>query len=43
MSHKNLPPIENKTEMVNWIAAGCKPKPDWLIGTEHKSALTWPA
>ena len=36
MSSNNLPPIEDKAEMVNWIAAGCKPKPDWLIGTEHE-------
>ncbi len=36
MSSKDLPPIENKSEMVNWIAAGCKPEPEWLIGTEHE-------
>jgi len=36
MSSKNLPPIENKAEMINWIAAGCKSESDWLIGTEHE-------
>ena len=36
MSDKIEPPIENKSEMINWIAAGCKPKSEWLIGTEHE-------
>jgi glutamate--cysteine ligase len=36
MSDKIEPPIESKSEMINWIAAGCKPKSDWLIGTEHE-------
>jgi len=36
MSSKNLPPIENKSEMIDWIAAGCKPVAAWLIGTEHE-------
>ena len=36
MSTKHQPPIENKNEMINWIAAGCKPKSEWLIGTEHE-------
>ncbi len=36
MSDKIRPPIENKTEMINWLAAGCKPKSEWLIGTEHE-------
>ncbi len=29
-------PIENKTQLVDWIAAGCKPKSKWRIGTEHE-------
>ncbi len=36
MSDDSEPPIENKSEMINWIAAGCKPKSNWLIGTEHE-------
>jgi len=36
MSNKNLPPIEDKAEMIDWIAAGCKPVAAWLIGTEHE-------
>lgn len=36
MSEKIEPPIENKSQMVDWIASGCKPKSDWLIGTEHE-------
>ncbi len=36
MSNENLAPIENKSEMVDWIAAGCKPVAAWLIGTEHE-------
>jgi glutamate--cysteine ligase len=29
-------PIEGKDELVSWIAAGCKPKDEWRIGTEHE-------
>ena len=29
-------PIEGKDQLINWIAAGCKPKSDWRIGTEHE-------
>ena len=36
MSDKIEPPIEHKSEMIDWIAAGCKPKSKWLIGTEHE-------
>ena len=28
--------IESKADMVNWIAAGCKPKAEWRVGTEHE-------
>jgi glutamate--cysteine ligase len=30
------PPIGSKSDLVEWIAVGCKPKPAWLIGTEHE-------
>jgi glutamate--cysteine ligase len=30
------PIIENKTQLVEHIASGAKPKPDWRIGTEHE-------
>ncbi|MEM6412809.1 MAG: glutamate--cysteine ligase, partial [Pseudomonadota bacterium] len=32
----NAPRIECKTELVEWMEAGCKPKSDWRIGTEHE-------
>ena len=29
-------PIENNNQLVEWIEAGCKPKNEWRIGTEHE-------
>jgi glutamate--cysteine ligase len=29
-------PIENKAQLVEYLASGCKPKEDWRIGTEHE-------
>ncbi|MEO1067083.1 MAG: glutamate--cysteine ligase [Pseudomonadota bacterium] len=29
-------PIENKAELIDWIAAGSKPEADFRIGTEHE-------
>lgn len=29
-------PIENKRQLIEEIAAGCKPVADWRIGTEHE-------
>lgn len=29
-------PIESRDELVAWIAAGCKPREEWRIGTEHE-------
>ena len=29
-------PVRSKADLVQWIRAGCKPKEDWLIGTEHE-------
>ena len=29
-------PIESKADLVEWFEAGCKPKDDWRIGTEHE-------
>ncbi len=28
--------IESHDQLVDWMAVGCKPKPDWRIGTEHE-------
>ncbi len=33
---ENAPPIENRAELIEWIAQGEKPKSDWRIGTEHE-------
>ncbi|MGB3624427.1 MAG: glutamate--cysteine ligase [Henriciella sp.] len=33
---ESAPRIESKSEMVEWIEAGCTPKADWKIGTEHE-------
>ncbi|MEL6957160.1 MAG: glutamate-cysteine ligase family protein, partial [Pseudomonadota bacterium] len=33
---EDAPRIESKAELVEWMAAGCKPKADWRIGTEHE-------
>ncbi len=30
------PTIGSRDELVAWLAAGSKPKPQWLIGTEHE-------
>ena len=29
-------PVEGFDQLVEWIAAGCKPPEDWRIGTEHE-------
>ncbi len=29
-------PIESKAQLADYLAAGCKPKSDWRIGTEHE-------
>lgn len=29
-------PIESKTQLVDYLASGCKPKDQWRIGTEHE-------
>ena len=29
-------PVRSKADLVDWIAAGCKPKTRWRIGTEHE-------
>jgi len=29
-------PIESKTQLVEYLAAGCKPRDQWRIGTEHE-------
>ena len=30
------PPIRSRNDLVAWIAEGCKPRDQWLIGTEHE-------
>ena len=32
----NKTPIENKTDLIEYLEAGCKPKKDWRVGTEHE-------
>ncbi|MEM8752879.1 MAG: glutamate-cysteine ligase family protein, partial [Pseudomonadota bacterium] len=29
-------PIESRDQLAAYLEAGCKPKPDWRIGTEHE-------
>ena len=31
--------ITDNSQLVDWVAAGAKPKPDWRIGTEHEKIL----
>ncbi|MEM7766213.1 MAG: glutamate--cysteine ligase [Pseudomonadota bacterium] len=33
---ESAPRIAGKAELVEWMEAGCKPKADWRIGTEHE-------
>ena len=30
------PPVRSRDDLVGWIAAGAKPRNNWLIGTEHE-------
>jgi glutamate--cysteine ligase len=32
----DMTPIETRDELVAWFAAGCRPKPEFRIGTEHE-------
>jgi len=32
----DMTPIESRTELVEWLAAGCKPEAKFRIGTEHE-------
>jgi glutamate--cysteine ligase len=36
MADKPSPVIETKTQLIEAISRGCKPKSDWRIGTEHE-------
>ncbi len=29
-------PVENQAQLSEYLASGCKPEPDWRIGTEHE-------
>ncbi len=33
---ESAPRIENRSELAGWLEAGCKPRADWRIGTEHE-------
>ncbi|MEL6688145.1 MAG: glutamate--cysteine ligase [Pseudomonadota bacterium] len=35
-SSPNPTPIENKAQLVDYMASGCKPASEWRIGTEHE-------
>src|SRR3954467_2634772 len=32
----DMTPIETRDELVAWFEAGCKPKDEWRVGTEHE-------
>ena len=32
----DLTALESKADLIDWMAAGCKPVQDWRIGTEHE-------
>ena len=36
MSDAATPVLENIAQLKDWMAAGCKPRDDWRIGTEHE-------
>lgn len=33
------PVVESRNDLIEWIAAGSKPKPEWRIGTEHEKIV----
>ena len=36
MSDAAQPVLENVSQLKDWMVAGCKPREDWRIGTEHE-------
>lgn len=36
-------PIESKADLIQWLSAGCKPKSEWRIGTEHEKFVFYTA
>ena len=32
-------PVENKRQLVDYLASGCAPRADWRIGTEHEKFM----
>jgi len=38
-SHSGGAPITDKRQLVEYLAAGCKPPADWRIGTEHEKFI----
>jgi len=35
-SNTSPPPMTTKTQMIDYLASGCKPRDQWRIGTEHE-------
>ena len=33
------PVVRSRADLVDWIAAGCKPADQWRIGTEHEKIV----
>ena len=31
-----IPPVENRQQLVDYLASGCKPEDQWCLGTEHE-------
>ncbi len=38
-SHSGGAPVTDKRQLVDYLAAGCKPRADWRIGTEHEKFI----
>ncbi|HEY3916977.1 MAG TPA: glutamate--cysteine ligase [Stellaceae bacterium] len=38
-SHSGGAPVTDKRQLVEYLAAGCKPRADWRIGTEHEKFI----
>ncbi|HHL42487.1 MAG TPA: glutamate--cysteine ligase [Hellea balneolensis] len=36
MAKKHYPVIEHKSQMIEYLEQGCKPKDQWRVGTEHE-------
>ena len=38
-SHSGGAPVTDKRQLVEYLAAGCKPRAEWRIGTEHEKFI----